>query len=102
MAGKRTIAILIVLALPPIVSAEEEKHVYTLQADGLACPFCAYGIEKQLGRIDGIESISTDVKSGTVTITTQSGATLDEADANHAVDKAGFTMRAFKEKENNQ
>ena len=44
----------------------EERTLYTLQADGLACPFCAYGVEKQLSRIDGVDTVSTDIESGTV------------------------------------
>ncbi len=78
------------------VQAQETKSVYTLQADGLACPFCAYGIEKQLSAIAGVESVETDIKSGTVTVTMQDDAMLDEATAREAVDAAGFTMRGFK------
>lgn len=95
-------ATLIFLALLSAASASEEQPVYTLQAYGLACPFCAYGIEKQLSRIEGVESVSTDIKSGTVTITMQAGAALEEATAKRAVDKAGFTMRDFKQKENSE
>ncbi|MEX2494775.1 MAG: heavy-metal-associated domain-containing protein [Woeseia sp.] len=89
-------AVLIALAWP---AAADEPAVYELQADGLACPFCAYGIEKQLGGIEGVEAVATDVKSGTVTITMEPGATLDEADAERAVDRAGFTMRDFRRRE---
>jgi len=80
-------------------TAAEDQAVYTLQADGLACPFCAYGIEKQLNHIDGVKSVETDVKSGTVIITMKPGATLDEADANRAVEAAGFSMREFRKKD---
>lgn len=93
------VALLIGFLLPAPAAAAEDQAVYTLQADGLACPFCAYGIEKQLNRIDGVESVETDVKSGTVIITMKPGATLDEADAKRAVEAAGFTMREFKRKD---
>ena len=92
-------AIMIAVLSPTIATAGEAKSVYTLQADGLACPFCAYGIEKQLSRIDGVESISTDIKSGTVIVTVQAGIVLDEAEAKQAVEDAGFTMRGFKHSE---
>jgi mercuric ion binding protein len=87
---------MIALAWP---AAAEEPAVYELQADGLACPFCAYGIEKQLGALEGVASVETDVKSGTVTITMEEGATLDEADAERAVDRAGFMVRDFRRRE---
>lgn len=90
------VAVLIALARPAVA---EERSVYELQADGLACPFCAYGIEKQLAALKGVMSVETDVKSGTVTITMEEGATLDEADAEHAVDRAGFTMNEFRRRE---
>ncbi|RCK45995.1 hypothetical protein TH25_17375 [Thalassospira profundimaris] len=84
------------LATLGTVSAQTERAVYVLQADGLACPFCAYGIEKQLGRIDGVATVSTDIESGTVTVTMSPGASLTEKQAKEAVDRAGFTLRGFK------
>ena len=69
--------------------------IYTLHADGLACPFCAYGIEKQLSKIDGVEQIDVDIESGTITLTMAEGASLDEATARKAVEAAGFTLRDF-------
>ncbi len=78
------------------LQAQAANPVYTLYADGLACPFCAYGIEKQLSAIEGVETVETDLKTGTVTITMLDGATLDEAVARKAVEAAGFTLRGFK------
>ncbi len=94
------VVIMIAVLSPTIATAQEAKGIYTLQADGLACPFCAYGIEKQLSRIDGVESISTDIRSGTLIVTVHAGVVLDEADARQAVEDAGFTMRGFKGPEN--
>ncbi len=70
---------------------------YQLRVDGLACPFCAYGIEKELKRTDGVESIRIDLNAGTVTVTMAEGATLTEARAGRIVKDAGFTLRAFEE-----
>jgi len=92
------LALLIGLLLPAPAAAEDQA-VYTVQADGLACPFCAYGIERQLTRIDGVESVETDIKSGTVVIMMKPGVTLEEADAKRAVETAGFTMRDFRRKD---
>lgn len=93
------VVVILLSALPAVPLADDEgKTVYTLQADGLACPFCAYGIEKQIQRIDGVEFVSTDIKSGTVVITMTPGMTLDEADARRAVEAAGFTMRGFEQR----
>ena len=70
---------------------------YALAVDGLACPFCAYGIEKRLSAIEGVESVETDVKSGQVVVTLAEGMTLSEEVARQAVEDAGFTLRSLKQ-----
>ena len=70
---------------------------YHLRVDGLACPFCAYGIEKELNRTEGVAGIDIDINTGTVTVTMAEGATLTEAKADRIVKDAGFTLRAFEE-----
>lgn len=73
-----------VLAAPP---------TYRLYVDGLSCPFCTYGIEKKLGELDGVQSLDTNIKDGTVTVTMKDGASLSEAAAKQAVKAAGFRLR---------
>jgi len=75
------------------VSAAPEA--YRLQVDGLACPFCAYGIEKKLGALAGVQSVATHIKDGVVIVVMKEGATLDGATASKAVKEAGFTLRGF-------
>lgn len=72
------------------------QAAWQLRVDGLACPFCAYGIEKKLNAIKGVERVEVDIAAGTVTVTMTEGATLDEATASKAVREAGFTLRGFK------
>ncbi len=76
-------------------SAQMATQTYRLHVDGLACPFCAYGIEKQLGRIDGVETIDIDIGAGAITLTVTDGKTLDESTARRAVEAAGFSLRDF-------
>ncbi|RMD62065.1 MAG: copper chaperone [Alphaproteobacteria bacterium] len=70
---------------------------YQLKVDGLACPFCAYGIEKQLTRTDGVKEIEIDINAGTVTVTMAEGARLSREQAKRIVEDAGFTLRNFAE-----
>ncbi len=72
---------------------------YKLRVDGLACPFCAYGIEKQLSKLDGVARIDVDIENGAVMVRLNEGATLDETTARAAVKRAGFTLRAFEQVE---
>ncbi len=75
---------------------------YELGIDGVACPFCVYGIEKQLSKLEGIERISTDIKNGLVLLEMKDGSTLTEDSINEAVNKAGFTLRSFTQTDNSK
>ncbi len=71
-------------------------QAYLLQVDGLACPFCAYGIEKQLTSLQGVQDVVVDLNAGAVEVTMIDGASLSETAANQAVKDAGFTLKGFK------
>ncbi len=68
---------------------------YQLGVDGLACPFCAFGIEKKLSTLPGIADTRVDLKKGLVIVTMKHGARLSEASARAKVKAAGFTLRSF-------
>lgn len=95
LAGRALSFALLALLLSASTAFGQEASVYTLQVDGLACPFCAYGIEKQLQSIEGLASAETEIKTGTVIITMHEGATLTEEDAKKAVEDAGFKFRGL-------
>ena len=81
------------LMLFAATAAVADSHVYKLYVDGLACPFCAYGVEKQVGGLDNVESVDILIDQGIVAVTMASGKTLDEASAKQAISDAGFTLR---------
>ncbi|MCH9000763.1 MAG: heavy-metal-associated domain-containing protein [Proteobacteria bacterium] len=89
----RTAVFALSLLLP--VAAVAAQTQYQLRVDGLACPFCAYGIEKELMRTDGVESLEIDINAGTVTVTMAEGAAMTEAQASRIVEDAGFTLGGF-------
>lgn len=72
---------------------------YVLGVDGLACPFCAFGIEKRLNKIDGVIDIEVDIGDSVVRVTLQEDKTLTEEQARQAVKEAGFTLRSYSEAE---
>jgi len=88
------------LILLGTMTALAEPQTYALKVDGLACPFCAFGIEKQLSKINGVGTLKTDVKAGVVRLTMKDGRLLDKTDAKRAVDRAGFTLRGLKKVKN--
>ncbi len=85
------------LAIVLSTAAFAGGNQYALAVDGLACPFCAYGVETRLSAIEGVESVATDVKSGRVVVTLAEGKTLSEEAARQAVEDAGFTLRSLKQ-----
>ena len=72
-----------------------DSHVYKLYVDGLACPFCAYGVEKHVGGLDNVKSVDILINEGIVAVNMAPGKTLDEANAKQAISDSGFTLRKF-------
>ena len=64
-----------------------------VEVDGLACPFCAYGLEKKLKKLDGVEAIYVDMDKGKTDIKLKKDAALSEDKIRKAVSDAGFTVR---------
>ncbi len=62
-----------------------------VQVDGLACPFCAYGLEKKLSDLDGVDSIKIDIEKGMVTLIIQEDKTINEEVIKEKIKEAGFT-----------
>ncbi len=94
---KFLLTMLVVLYCNPMVYAASAE--YQLGVDGVACPFCVYGIEKQLSKLEGIELIETDIQKGLVILIMGDGSTLSEAAISDAVTKAGFSLRSFTQRE---
>ncbi len=68
---------------------------YNLRVDGLACPFCAYGVEKKLIKSEGVEAVSFDLEKGLVVVKTKTGIALTEEHLKQLVNDAGFTLRSM-------
>ena len=71
---------------------------YQMRVDGLACPYCAYGIEKKLNKIDGVEKIDVDLNNGLVTVNVANGVKLSDEKMTRLFNDAGFTYRSMTEK----
>ncbi len=91
----KKLVLIIVFALFSISLVHAASTEYQLGVDGVACPFCVYGIEKQLGKLEGIERIETDIEKSLVLLIMKEGFVLDESSVNEAVTKAGFSLRSF-------
>ena len=81
------------LLLPAAASAQNssDKPSVTIRVDGLSCPFCAYGLEKKLKKLDGVENLNIKINEGLAILTFASAAKIDTVIIAKKVNEAGFT-----------
>ncbi len=80
-------ALLIVSATSTLASVNDVR----LYVAGLACPFCTFGIEKSLKKVEGVVSLETTIRTGLVRIQLEPGAQFAPAALEEAIKRAGFT-----------
>lgn len=89
--------LVVLLALASLVwSAPDACAEFTsvkVKVDGLACPLCAYGLEKKLAQVKGVTETKTDLKNGTVNLSMAKGGGVNVRSLDKAVREAGFSMR---------
>ncbi|RMG52270.1 MAG: copper chaperone [Acidobacteria bacterium] len=91
MMKKVTGALVLVFALVSGAMAQINKVI--IGVDGLACPFCAYGLQKQLKRVPGIKGVKIYVDRGRAELTVAEGESVDFSAIEDAVKKGGYTPR---------
>ncbi len=89
--SKSLMSVALFLVATQIVLAE--TTVYSIRVDGLACPYCAYGIEKKLNELDGVKFIDMDLDKGLVTVESYD-VKLNEPQLEQLFQDAGFTYRS--------
>lgn len=71
---------------------------YQIRVDGLACPYCAYGIEKKFKQFKSVEKIDIDLEKGIVFVDATDDIELSEEKVKTLVNDAGFTYRSITRK----
>ena len=59
--------------------------------DGMSCPFCTFGLEKKLNKIDGVSDVKITLKTGEVRVF--SSKKITKPSLHIAVKDAGFSIR---------
>jgi copper chaperone CopZ len=62
----------------------------TFTVTGMTCAHCERAITQEIAAVDGVQSVTVDVASGTVTVTATEP--VDRADIAAAVDEAGYAL----------
>jgi len=93
-----TLSILIIILLLaqtyPALAQEDTVRTYVkIQVDGLSCPFCAYGLERNVEKVNGAKDIFISIKEGYTTFNIPKDQLPTEDELIKVVKNAGFTAR---------
>jgi len=66
-----------------------------VEVKGMSCPFCAFGVEKKLGRVPGVANVDVGMKKGIARLAAAKEASIDVKAVPKAVREAGFTPGAI-------
>ena len=92
--GNRRLGLIaLVMALGVSTASMARAADVVLRVDGLACPFCAFGIEKKLMDVPAVAGMDILLNDGKVILQLREGERLDAVALNRAVEDAGFTLR---------
>jgi len=74
----------------------QNKTYIKIWVDGLACPFCAYGLEKQIKKLSDVSNLFVDLNKGFITFVATSKKIPSEKILKKLVKEAGFVVRKIK------
>ena len=57
---------------------------------GMSCPFCAYGVEQKLKKLEGVEALEVVLETGIATLTLEDEADVSNEELKKQVKEAGF------------
>lgn len=77
-------------AAPGAEPADGPKQA-VVSVNGLACPFCAYGVRKHLLKLPGAQKVQVDLAKGEAVVDFVAGAKVTDAQIQKAVTDAGFS-----------
>lgn len=94
--GRMRAWLLVAAVAGPLLAAEAAGVRYVMRVDGLACPYCAYGVEKKLKAIEGVERVDVDLDRGLVVVDAREGVVLTDEQMRKLMKDAGFTFRSLR------
>ncbi|VAV82671.1 Probable Co/Zn/Cd efflux system membrane fusion protein [hydrothermal vent metagenome] len=72
---------------------DDSKTYIKIWVDGMACPFCAYGLEKKIKKIDSSGDFFVEINEGFISFSVKSDKVPSEVDLKKTVKEAGFFAR---------
>ncbi len=74
----------------------QSKTYIKIWVDGLACPFCAYGLEKKIKKLPDVNNLFVDLNKGFITFIVTSEKIPSEKILKKLVKEAGFVVRKIR------
>jgi mercuric ion binding protein len=69
---------------------EEQPRQIQVTVLGMSCPFCAYGVEQKLKKLEGVEELTVVLETGLATLLMEEGADVSNETLRETVKDAGF------------
>ena len=88
---KKIAIVFVALMWLPAAGWAADQEVVEIGVSGLACPFCAYGLEKNLSKLPDVESAEVDLAANSARVVIKADHTADLEQIKQAIVKAGFT-----------
>ena len=90
----RVLSVLVAATLLGTLAAPAHADAmrYEVRVDGLACPFCAYGLERKLRDLPGVSTVEVELRTGTARFDVAEGRVVTPAAVRSAVGEAGFSV----------
>ncbi|HNP63583.1 MAG TPA: heavy metal-associated domain-containing protein [Woeseiaceae bacterium] len=88
---KKIAIVFVALLWLPVAVWAADQEVVEIGVSGLACPFCAYGLEKNLSKLPDVESAEVDLAANSARVVIKADHTADLEQIKQAIVKAGFT-----------
>ena len=74
----------------PVPEPEPQQIQVTIL--GMSCPFCAYGVQQKLKRLEGVVALEVVLETGLATLTLEEDADISNELLQETVKDAGFEV----------
>ncbi len=86
------ITLVVLAVLVSVTSFYARVPSVSMVIKGMSCPFCAFGLEKKLKKVDGVKSVKIKLTTGKTVLSAKNGKSINVSQIPKAVKDAGFTI----------
>ncbi len=79
-------------AQEPVAANVEQPRQIEITVLGMSCPFCAYGVQQKLKRLDGVAELEVVLETGVARLRLEEDADISNELLDETVDDAGFEV----------